>query len=45
MADACTHLDNVADVIPSSEGCEDCPTPNRRPGDGLTTRGVALIRD
>ena len=24
MADACTHLDLVADVTPSSEGCEDC---------------------
>ena len=24
MADTCTHLDTVADVTPSAEGCEDC---------------------
>ena len=24
MADICTHLDQVADVTPSSPGCEDC---------------------
>src|SRR2546421_6724824 len=24
MTDACSHLDEVADVAPSSEGCEDC---------------------
>jgi uncharacterized UBP type Zn finger protein len=24
MAETCTHLDQVADVTPSSEGCEDC---------------------
>ena len=24
MADTCSHLDTVADVQPSSEGCEDC---------------------
>jgi hypothetical protein len=24
MADNCTHLDQIADVTPSSEGCEDC---------------------
>ena len=24
MADDCTHLDQVQDVTPSSEGCEDC---------------------
>ena len=24
MADNCTHLDQVNDVQPSSEGCEDC---------------------
>ncbi len=24
MADTCTHLDRVADVEPSGEGCEDC---------------------
>jgi len=24
MADTCTHLDTVADVTPSSTGCEDC---------------------
>lgn len=24
MADTCTHLDTVADVTPSSGGCEDC---------------------
>ena len=24
MADTCTHLDTVADVTPSSDGCEDC---------------------
>ena len=24
MADPCTHLDQVGDVTPSSEGCEDC---------------------
>ena len=24
MADACTHLDTVTDVTPSSAGCEDC---------------------
>ena len=24
MTDACTHLDSVAEVDPSSEGCEDC---------------------
>ena len=24
MADTCTHLDTVADVEPSSTGCEDC---------------------
>ena len=24
MSDTCSHLDTVADVAPSSEGCEDC---------------------
>jgi hypothetical protein len=24
MSEACSHLDEVADVAPSSEGCEDC---------------------
>jgi hypothetical protein len=24
MSQSCTHLDQVADVTPSSEGCEDC---------------------
>ncbi len=24
MADTCMHLDTIADVIPSSTGCEDC---------------------
>ena len=24
MADTCTHLDTIADVTPSSDGCEDC---------------------
>ena len=24
MRDACSHLDTVADVTPSSDGCEDC---------------------
>ena len=24
MADTCTHLDTIADVTPSSTGCEDC---------------------
>jgi Zn-finger in ubiquitin-hydrolases and other protein len=24
MSDTCTHLDTVADVEPSSSGCEDC---------------------
>ena len=24
MADACTHLDTIADVVPSAAGCEDC---------------------
>jgi Zn-finger in ubiquitin-hydrolases and other protein len=24
MADACSHLDTIADVSPSSTGCEDC---------------------
>ena len=24
MTSSCTHLDQVADVQPSSEGCEDC---------------------
>jgi len=24
MADACTHLDTIADVMPSAAGCEDC---------------------
>lgn len=24
MASACSHLDTVADVTPSSSGCEDC---------------------
>ena len=24
MADTCTHLDTIADVAPSSDGCEDC---------------------
>jgi nucleoside-diphosphate-sugar epimerase len=24
MSDTCTHLDQVADVEPSSSGCEDC---------------------
>ncbi len=24
MTTACTHLDQVADVTPSSQGCEDC---------------------
>ncbi|MDQ3896763.1 MAG: hypothetical protein M3326_05845 [Actinomycetota bacterium] len=24
MADTCAHLDTVADVTPSSNGCEDC---------------------
>lgn len=24
MADTCSHLDTVAEVTPSSEGCEDC---------------------
>src|SRR4029078_3254944 len=24
MADSCTHLEQTADVSPSSEGCEDC---------------------
>jgi uncharacterized UBP type Zn finger protein len=24
MADTCTHVDLVADVVPSSAGCEDC---------------------
>lgn len=24
MTETCTHLDSVADVTPSSEGCEDC---------------------
>ena len=24
MADTCTHLDSIADVTPSADGCEDC---------------------
>ena len=24
MADTCTHLDAIAEVTPSSDGCEDC---------------------
>jgi hypothetical protein len=24
MAETCTHLDQIADVTPSSPGCEDC---------------------
>jgi Zn-finger in ubiquitin-hydrolases and other protein len=24
MSDTCTHLDTVKDVVPSSNGCEDC---------------------
>lgn len=24
MADTCTHLDTIADIAPSSTGCEDC---------------------
>ena len=24
MTDSCTHLNTVAEVIPSSDGCEDC---------------------
>ena len=24
MSDSCTHLGTVADVTPSSDGCEDC---------------------
>ncbi len=24
MSDTCTHLDQIADVTPSSQGCEDC---------------------
>jgi uncharacterized UBP type Zn finger protein len=24
MADTCTHLDTVADISPSGDGCEDC---------------------
>ncbi|HEY7438899.1 MAG TPA: UBP-type zinc finger domain-containing protein [Acidimicrobiia bacterium] len=24
MADTCTHLDQILDVKPSSDGCEDC---------------------
>ena len=24
MADTCTHLQSIADVTPSSDGCEDC---------------------
>ena len=24
MSEACSHLDEVADVAPSSEGCEEC---------------------
>ena len=24
MSETCSHLDEVADVAPSSEGCEDC---------------------
>jgi hypothetical protein len=24
VADTCTHLDTIADVTPSSNGCEDC---------------------
>ena len=24
MSDTCTHLDQVANVSPSSDGCEDC---------------------
>ena len=24
MPDNCTHLDEVKDVYPSSDGCEDC---------------------
>jgi uncharacterized UBP type Zn finger protein len=24
MADSCAHLDQAADISPSSEGCEDC---------------------
>jgi hypothetical protein len=24
MAETCTHLDTIADVDPSSQGCEDC---------------------
>ena len=24
MSDACTHLDTIVDVTPSSDGCEDC---------------------
>ncbi|MDQ1710481.1 MAG: hypothetical protein QOG49_1866, partial [Frankiaceae bacterium] len=24
MSQSCTHLDQVADVVPSSAGCEDC---------------------
>ena len=30
MADTCTHLDTVADVTPSSTGCEDCLAHRRR---------------
>ena len=24
MADVCTHLDQIQDVVPASTGCEDC---------------------
>ncbi len=24
MSDTCTHMDTVKDVVPSSNGCEDC---------------------
>lgn len=24
MAETCTHLGSVADITPSSDGCEDC---------------------
>ena len=29
MADECTHLDRIAEVTPSSTGCEDCQAAGR----------------
>ena len=30
MADTCTHLDQIHDVTPSGDGCEDCLAPGGR---------------